>query len=98
MASGDNDGMPKPGKPPLVENIRPLAVFSVFWRVYESGWLRTEAFRKWRTHVGIEDVAWKDSTEAVAATMGNLFAAMKYLGALDYSKAYDYMSPGNSNN
>ena len=27
----------KPGKPAVVENLRPLAIFSVFWRLFESG-------------------------------------------------------------
>ena len=63
--------LPKPGKPPLVENVRPLSIFSVFWRLYESGLLRTKAFESWRTTVGIPGVAWRESSERIAADVGN---------------------------
>ena len=86
----------KPGKPAVVENVRPLAVFSVFWRLFESGVLRSDAFVSWRKEVGIEEVAWKESAEEVAAAAGNCFATDGYLGALDFSKAYDFMEPKKS--
>ena len=86
----------KPGKPAVVENVRPLAIFSVFWRLFESGLLRTEAFNKWRQTVGIPEVAWKEAAEEVAAGVGNCYALQKFLAALDFSKAYDFMAPAKS--
>ena len=86
----------KPGKAAEVENIRPIAVFSIFWRIFESGLLLSDDFVRWRTLVGIPEVAWKESAEQVAAMVMNKFAEDEFLGALDFSKAYDFMAPKKS--
>ena len=83
----------KPGRKAIVENLRPLSVMSVFWRIYEGSLLYNPAFVRWRTLVDFEEVAWKQSAEEVGAEVAAEFDELQFLGALDYSKAYDRMDP-----
>ena len=83
----------KPKKSAEVANLRPLSIFNTFWRVFEASTLNTKAFKEWRKKVGLPNVAHKESAEEVAALVATLYALLRFLGALDYSKAYDHMRP-----
>ena len=54
--------------------------------------MQNEAFRNWRKLIGLPEVAWKESSEETAATVALMFDELGFLGALDYSKAYDKMA------
>ena len=85
--------LPKPGKEAKVENLRLLSIFLAFWRTFEASSLKTKSFEEWKTAVGMKDVAWKESAEEMAAVIATVFDEYGFLGALDYSKAYDKMAP-----
>ena len=83
----------KPNKPAKVENLRPLSIFTVWWRAYEASTMRTKAYRRWRRALELEGVAYRESAEEIAAWVATQYATSGYLAALDYSRAYDHMNP-----
>ena len=66
---------------------------SVWWNRFEGASLQTKAFKQWGKQIGLTTVAWKESAEEVVGVVAMMFARMKHLGALDYSKAYYHMCP-----
>ena len=85
--------LPKPGKPPAAKNLRPLSMYSVWWRTFEASSLQTRWFAKWKAWFNITGVAYKEAAEEVAAQVSALLQSLGFGGALDYSMAYDHMSP-----
>ncbi len=81
----------KANKEPDVANLRPLSIFSCWWRVFEASTLQTQWFRRWRSAIGTEEVACRESAEEIAAQVATKFAELEFLAALDYSKGYDHM-------
>ena len=86
----------KPGKEPMVENLRPLSLFSSWWRTFESATIQTPAFEAWKRTTNVSGVAWEQSAEHVAAEVAAAFAEQRYLGALNFPKAFDHMRPESS--
>ena len=85
--------MQKPKKPAAIQNLRPLSIFSCWWRTFEASTMKTKWYAQWKEVIGLDDVAYKESAEEVAANVIMLFRNQGYLAALDYSKAYDHMAP-----
>ena len=85
--------MQKPNKPAAIQNLRPLSIFSCWWRTFEASTMKTKWYMQWREAIGLQDVAYKESAEEVAANVITMFRNQGYLAALDYSKAYDHMAP-----
>ena len=42
----------KPGKPNTIPNLRPIAVMSAWWRLYESAWVQSDSLVAWRRKIG----------------------------------------------
>ena len=85
--------LPKPGKKVEVGNLRPIAVLSAWWRMFEGSHLQTKSFGKWRKNIGVKRVAYRESAEQVAAGAARDFEELGFMGAMDFSKAYDKMDP-----
>ena len=77
------------------QNIRPITVLNVFWRVWGSAWIRTPQVNDWIRHqLPSEIIFGKGSDAAVGAA--ELFSHLPEFGfgeTLDYAKAYDSMRP-----
>ena len=50
-------------------------------------------FQEWRRNMGVEGVAYREAAERVAAKASMDFQELGFLGAMDFSKAYDKMDP-----
>ena len=85
--------LPKEGKPLEVPNLRPISVLSAWWRLFEGSSLQTPMFQEWRKNIGVEGVAYREAAERVAAKASMDLQELGFLGAMDYSKAYDKMDP-----
>ena len=86
----------KPGKPNTIPNLRPIAVMSAWWRLYESAWVQSDSFVAWRHKIGRgHNVAYIESSEQVAATVNKAWRDPDggYVAAMDFSKAFDHMAP-----
>ena len=76
------------------QNIRPITVLNVFWRVWGSAWIRTPQVNDWIRHLPSDIIFGKGSDAAVgAAELFSHLPEFGYGGTLDYAKAYDSMHP-----
>ena len=77
----------KPGKPNTIPNPRSIAVTSAWWRLYESAWVQSDSFVKWRHNIGPgHKVAYVKSSEQVAASVNYGWRAPDggYVAAMDF--------------
>ena len=77
---------------------RPISVASIFWRILAKTWLTGSGLLEWgkrNLHPDVAGVAGTLGSEAAAAELLDSFRRGKnaYLGSLDWSAAYDHLSP-----
>eukprot|EP00972_Heterocapsa_arctica_P049000 7216877-Heterocapsa_arctica.AAC.1 len=91
----------KPGKVKKgrlkVEDTRPISVMSIWWRLWATTWVRSEPVTEWRRAYLKEEIAGVQGapgSEECAAELCEAFAHDGYIVSLDYSLAFDTMSPG----
>ena len=81
--------------PTPISNLRPIAVMSAWWMLYESAWVQSDSFIAWRHKIGRgHNVAYIESSEQVAATVNKAWRDPDggYVAAMDFSKAFDHMA------
>ncbi|CAE7718653.1 dlpC, partial [Symbiodinium necroappetens] len=79
---------------------RPISVASIFWRIFAKAWLTGSGLLEWGKHNRHPDVvAGTLGSEAAAAELLDSFrcGTNAYLGSLDWSAAYDHLSPAANN-
>ncbi|CAE7396951.1 dlpC, partial [Symbiodinium sp. CCMP2456] len=77
---------------------RPISVASVYWRIFAKACLTGSGMLEWgmrNLHPDVAGVAGTLGSEAAAAELLDSFRRGKnaYLGSLDWSAAYDHLSP-----
>ena len=86
--------IPKGNKPCTIENLRPISVFSVWWRLQEGTVAKLTDCVLWRKWIGCKvKVAFTEASETMAGATAQAFDELGFMAALDFSKAYDKMSP-----
>ena len=77
---------------------RPISLASVYWRIFAKAWLTGSGLLTWgkrNLHHDVAGVAGTLGSEAAAAELLDSFRRGKnaYMGSLDWSAAYDHLSP-----
>ena len=94
--------LPKPGKTDpdgslQAKHTRPIAVCSIFWRIYASAWTKNDQLQRWAArhfHHSVVFGKGSASAETCAARLQNAFAKQGgFLATMDWSAAYDRMRP-----
>ena len=87
----------KPGKPNTIPNLRPIAVMSAWWRLYESASVQSDSFVAWRHNIGRGHNVWHTSRAASKWQQQSIKrGGTRTVGMwrpLDFSKAFDHMAP-----
>ena len=78
-------------------HIRPIAIYSVFWRIYASAWSKSQQLQDWASKYFHSSVAFGKgsvSAEGSAARLQDAFARTGgFLATMDWSAAYGRMKP-----
>lgn len=75
------------------DDIRPITILNVFWRIWGVAWLQTVQVQRWISSLPKEICYGKGSNSGLA--VGENFSTLLskgYGGTLDYTKAYDSMN------
>jgi len=92
--------LPKPGKAVNneipISQLRPISIYSCFWRLYTSAWARSTVLRSWRQatlDTAIGGGAGQPGCEDLAADALDDFHEHGFSGSLDYSLCFDCVDP-----
>ena len=79
------------------KHTRPIAIYSIFWRIFASAWSKNRQLQDWASrhfHPSVSFGAGSASAEVSAARLQDAFARKGgYLATMDWSSAYDRMRP-----
>ena len=89
--------LPKPNKVKnqriAVSQLRPICVYSIWWRLYSSMWTRAEGVRDWIANVLPKTSLTTLGTEHMCAQLLDSYAKCGYICSLDYTQAFDHVRP-----
>ncbi|CAJ1353724.1 unnamed protein product [Effrenium voratum] len=77
-------------------SLRPISIYSHFWRLYTSTWARSDQVREWKITAQEPEVGGskgQPGCENMAADALDEFHTMGYMGSLDYTQAFDHVNP-----
>ena len=85
--------LPKPNKVHnqriAVSQLRPICVFSIWWRLYSSMWARAEGVRQWIANVLPKTSLTTLGTEHMCAQLLDSYAKCGYIASLGYTQAFE---------
>eukprot|EP00435_Cladocopium_sp_Y103_P039369 s1164_g10.t1 len=79
--------------------VRPISIFSVLWRVYASARIKSASAAQWINRVLPSALCGGRSGSDVLSIMLEVFEHVdnnRYLGSLDFSKAFDHVRPSSA--
>lgn len=79
-----------------VADLRPINIYSLWYRWWSSSWAKNPALKEWRQNVMPAEVAGgpgSPGTEALAAKLNNALQTHGFLASMDYTLAFDFVSP-----
>ena len=79
-----------------VSHLRPINIYSLFYRWWSSLWAKSPALQQWRHSRFPEAIAGgpaSPGTEALASRLNDSLQSQGFLATLDCSLAFDYTSP-----
>ena len=92
--------LPKPGKvtqgTTQVADLRPITIYSLWYRWWSSTWAKSSVVRKWRAERFPQNIiggAGSPGTEQLASQLCDDLQHYGFLGSLDYSQCYDHVHP-----
>ena len=92
--------IPKPAKVAdgkvAPENIRPVSIFSMFWRAWTKAWVGSESVEEYMKATMPPTFAvgrGQMGSEEAAASLNASYLRHGFMGTADYSMGFDYMDP-----
>lgn len=76
--------------------LRPIAVYSIWWRIYTSCWAKSSCVREWRKQNLPHQICGGKGdagAEELAAGLLDSFHEQGFIASLDYSTCYDCVDP-----
>lgn len=77
-------------------DLRPIAVCSIWWRLYTSTWSKSQSLRLWRAQNIPPSIAGGKNmpgAEDLAAELYDNFNRQGFVGTMDYSMCFDHVCP-----